>query len=267
MRTLALGAVIAGIGLAIGSSPVGALPSPGQETGAVSAASFARETPTEPAAPSPSPSVTSEALTEVVQSYCVVCHDDQQMTGNVSLQNFDVERAAEQAETAERMIRKLRLGMMPPAGMPRPEADTLLALVETLESNVDEAARTAPDPGGRRFQRLSRVEYERVIHDLLALEVDAGKWLPADLLMGAFDNQSAAQPFSPTVLDSFLRAASEVARLAVGNPKAAPTTTKHVNPERVSQHAWDRLEGTPFGTRGGMVVTHDFRRTENTSSR
>ena len=258
MRTLALGAVIAGIGLAIGSSPVGALPSPGQETGAVSAASFARETPTEPAAPSPSPSVTSEALTEVVQSYCVVCHDDQQMTGNVSLQNFDVERAAEQAETAERMIRKLRLGMMPPAGMPRPEADTLLALVETLESNVDEAARTAPDPGGRRFQRLSRVEYERVIHDLLALEVDAGKWLPADLLMGAFDNQSAAQPFSPTVLDSFLRAASEVARLAVGNPKAAPTTTKHVNPERVSQHAWDRLEGTPFGTRGGMVVTHDF---------
>ena len=199
-----------------------------------------------------------ESQQGIIDQYCAYCHNDVEMSGNMSMSGLDFAHVEESAELAEKMIAKLRLGMMPPAGAPRPEADTVLALVETLESNVDEAARAAPDPGAHRFQRLSRAEYERVIHDLLALDVDAGKWLPADLLMGAFDNQSAAQPFSPTVLDSFLRAADEVARLAVGNPKAVSSTTKHVNPERVSQHAWDRLEGAPFGTRGGIVVTHDF---------
>ncbi len=199
-----------------------------------------------------------ESQQAIVDQYCVYCHDDVEMAGNMTMSGLDFTHVEESAELAEKMIAKLRLGMMPPAGMSRPADDTLLALVETLESNLDEAARAAPDPGAHRFQRLSRAEYERVIHDLVALDVDAGKWLPADLLMGAFDNQSAAQPFSPTVLDSFLRAAAEVARLAVGNPEAASATTKHVNPERVSQHAWDRLEGAPFGTRGGIVVTHDF---------
>ena len=199
-----------------------------------------------------------ESQQAIVDQYCVYCHDDVEMAGNMTMSGLNFTHVEESAELAEKMIAKLRLEMMPPAGMSRPADDTLLALVETLESNLDEAARAAPDPGAHRFQRLSRAEYERVIHDLLALDVDAGKWLPADLLMGAFDNQSAAQPFSPTVLDSFLRAAAEVARLAVGNPEAASATTKHVNPERVSQHAWDRLEGAPFGTRGGIVVTHDF---------
>ena len=199
-----------------------------------------------------------ESQQAIIDQYCAYCHDDVEMAGNMTMSGLDFTHIEESAELVEKMILKLRLGMMPPAGMIRPAEDTLLALVETLESNVDEAARAAPDPGGRRFQRLSRAEYERVIHDLLALDVDAGKWLPADLFMGAFDNQSAAQPFSTTVLDSFLRAASEVARLALGNPEASSATTKHVNPERVSQHAWDRLEGAPFGTRGGMVVTHDF---------
>ena len=263
MKTVAFGAVFVGMGLVIGNGPADTLPSPsGQETRAVYAASYAAsaapEIPTEPVAPSPFPSVASESLTDVVQRYCVVCHNERRLPGNLSLHDFDVERAAERAETAERVIRKLRVGMMPPPGRRRPAGDTLLALVETLESNIDEAARAAPDPGERRFQRLSRAEYERVIHDLLALEVDAGKWLPTDLFMGGFDNQSAGQPFSSTLLDSFLRAASEVARLALGNPEAVSATTKHLNPDRVSQHAWDRLEGAPFGTRGGTVVTHDF---------
>jgi hypothetical protein len=180
------------------------------------------------------------------------------MTGNVSLQDFSVEKATEQAETAEKMIRKLRAGMMPPPGMPRPSSDTLLALVETLESTVEEAALAAPNLGERRFQRLSQAEYERVIRDVLDLEVDAGEWLPPDVLLGSFDNMSDAQPFSTTLLDSYLRAATDVSRLAVGNREAISSVTKYRNPEEVSQHAWDRLEGTPFGTRGGMVVTHDF---------
>ena len=197
-------------------------------------------------------------LTQVVQQYCVVCHNQGMMTGNISFQGLDVERVGEQAETAEKMIRKLRTGMMPPPGMPRPGGDTLLQLVETLESKVDAAARAAPNLGDRRFQRLTRAEYELVIRDLLDLEVKADQWLPPDVLVGGFDNGAAGQAASTTLLDSFLRAAGEVSRLAVGDPQAVSSTLKHKNPIEVSQHAWDHVEGTPFGTRGGMVVTHDF---------
>ncbi len=206
----------------------------------------------------PSPALPSPALTAVVQQYCVVCHNDALLTGNLSLQHFAVEQAPEERETAEKMIRKLRAGMMPPPGIPRPSADTLLSLVQTLESSVDDAGRAAPNPGTRRFQRLSRPEYERVIDELFGLEVDADNWLPADLLVGSFDNMSAAQGLSTTLLDSYLKAAIDVSRLALGNPRALSSTTKHRNPMEVSQHAWEQIEGAPFGTRGGMVVTHDF---------
>jgi hypothetical protein len=199
-----------------------------------------------------------EDLTAVVQQYCVVCHNDQALTGNLTLQSFDVAAAATEAPVAEKMIRKLRAGMMPPPGMPRPAGDTLLELVQTLENGIDAEARGEPNVGIRRFPRLSRAEYERAVHDLLGLEVDAGKWLPPDVLSGSFDNMSASQALSTTLLDAYLRAAVDVSRLALGDPGAASVTTQYKTPFEVSQHAWDHVEGTPFGTRGGMVVTHDF---------
>ena len=224
--------------------------------------------PTSPAAtvavkPAPAPAghpgtLPAATLTAVVQQYCVVCHNDQLLTGNVSLESFDVEKASEKAETAERMIRKLRAGMMPPPGIPRPGGDTLQVLVETIEATVDAAAKAHPNLGVRRFQRLTEAEYERGIYDLLSLDVDAAQWLPPDVLLESFDNMAAAQTFSTTLLDSYLRAATDISRLAVGNPTAAPATIIHKNPREVSQHAWDRIEGTPFGTRGGMVVAHAF---------
>ena len=254
MRTLALSTIFVGFLVVVGTGPEANVPPPSpRESGAAFVASAA--IPSEPAS---SPSVTPATLTEVVQQYCVVCHNDALLTGNVSLQAFSVENAADQAETAERMIRKLRAGMMPPPGIPRPAGDTLQQLVETLESTVDAAAEAAPNLGDRRFQRLTRAEYERVIHDLLDLEVDAGRWLPPDIFVGTFDNASAAQALSTTLLDSFLRAGSEVGLLAVGDPEAVSATAKYGNPVEVSQHPWDHVEGTPFGTRGGMVVMHDF---------
>src|SRR5688572_1608699 len=249
MRALALGVVAAGISLVLITPPAD-VASPDLPTASVYAAPA---TLSAPAAP-----VTDATLTEVVQRYCVVCHNDGMMTGNVSLQSFDVERAAEKAQTAERMIRKLRAGMMPPPGQPRPGGDTLVMLVETLEAKVDEAARANPNLGERRFTRLTREEYSRVIRDILDLEIDASQWLPPDVFVGTFDNTANGQPLNTTVLDAFLRAASEVSRLAIGNPNAASVSTKYINPAEVSQHAWDRLEGAPFGTRGGIVVTHNF---------
>ncbi|MDE2661830.1 MAG: DUF1592 domain-containing protein [Gemmatimonadota bacterium] len=197
-------------------------------------------------------------LTAVVQRYCVRCHNGRLLRGNLTLEAFDVDAAHERAPTAEKMIRKLRAGMMPPPGQRRPPPDTLLALVETLETVVDREAARDRNPGSRRFQRLNRAEYERVIRDLLDLEIDASRWLPADTYLGAFDNMADAQGLSTTLLEAYLRAATEVSRIAVGNPAALSKTAKYTNPIDVSQHAWDRIEGAPYGTRGGMVVTHDF---------
>ena len=197
-------------------------------------------------------------LTAVVQRYCARCHNERLLRGNLTLEEFVVEAAHERAPTAEKMIRKLRAGMMPPPGQRRPSPDTLLALVETLETVVDRDAARDRNPGSRRFQRLNRAEYERVIRDLLDLEIDASRWLPADTYLGAFDNMADAQGLSTTLLEAYLRAATEVSRIAVGNPAALSKTAKYTNPIDVSQHAWDRIEGAPYGTRGGMVVTHDF---------
>ncbi len=194
----------------------------------------------------------------LIGRYCFRCHNDALMTGGLSLESFDVAKADEHAEIAERVIRKLQAGLMPPPEARRPAVDMLMTLAETLETVVDVAAAADPKPGARRFQRLNRAEYERVVRDLLALEVDASRWLPADTYLGNFDNMSAAQGLSPTLLEAYMRAASEVSRLAVGNPKALSNTVKYTNPIEVSQHAWDHIESAPYGTRGGMVVTHDF---------
>jgi cytochrome c5 len=197
-------------------------------------------------------------LTGVVQTYCQVCHNDQLLTGNLSLAGFEVENAPNMPETAEKMIRKLRAGMMPPPGMPRPSPETLMALVEELETNIDQNAERNPNPGVRRFQRLTRAEYEQSVLQLLDLEIDASRWLPEDTFLGNFNNLSAAQGLSTTLLESYLRAAAEVSRIALGNPDALSVSSKYTNPIHVSQHSWDHLEGTPFGTRGGMVVSHNF---------
>lgn len=204
------------------------------------------------------PVADATVLTGVVQTYCQVCHNDALMTGNLTLEGFQVENAPDHAETAERMIRKLRAGMMPPPGMPRPDPETLTALVEELETRIDQHAEENPNPGTRRFQRLTRAEYEQSVRDLFDLEIDASRWLPQDTYLGNFNNLSAAQGLSTTLLESYLRAAAEVSRIALGNPNAPSVSSKYTNPIHVSQHAWDHLEGTPFGTRGGMVVTHDF---------
>ncbi len=195
-------------------------------------------------------------LNAVVKQYCVLCHNDVLLTGNLTLAAFDVAQAERNAEVAEKMIRKLRAGMMPPPGMPRPRSDTLLALVETLETQLDRAAAANPNPGRRTFQRLNRAEYSRSIRDLLDLDVDAADYLPLDTKSANFDNIADVQMLSATLMDAYLRGASDISRLAVGDPNAMTSSTTYTNPGYVSQ--WDRVEGAPRGTRGGISVVHNF---------
>ncbi len=203
-------------------------------------------------APHPAP----ETLTGLVRTYCVVCHNDVLLTGNTTLQGFEVENATDNAQTAERMIMKLRAGMMPPPGFPRPGGDSLVALVETLESTLDEAAARNPNPGNRTFQRLNRAEYEASVHSLLGLRVDAGLYLPLDTKSANFDNIADVQLLSPTLMDAYLNAAAEISRLAVGNLEVQPSETTYSKSGYFSQ--WERIDGAPFGTRGGISALHNF---------
>ena len=202
------------------------------------------------------PDIEPEDLTAVVQRYCQVCHNDQLRTGNMSLEGFDVANPEARAATAEKMIRKLQVAMMPPPGMPRPGGDTLDALITELETRLDRAAAANPTSGVRSFQRLNRPEYENAIRELLGLEIDAADYLPPDTKSNNFDNIVDVQLMSPTLLDSYLRAASEISRAAIGNADATARQTTYFIDQRSSQA--ERVPGAPIGTRGGLSVIHNF---------
>lgn len=201
-------------------------------------------------------STSAAADQEVIERYCVRCHSDRRMQGNLSLEGFDASRPHEEARVAERLIVKLRTGMMPPPGSARPSGDTLAVLAASLEQRIDSVAAAAPNPGGRTFQRLNRAEYGRSIQALLGLEIDAGAYLPLDTKAESFDNIADVQLLSPTLLDAYLNAAADISRLAVGDPEAAYSERTYTVSGYVSQH--QRVEGAPFGTRGGLSVVHNF---------
>ena len=204
----------------------------------------------------PQTPVATVAAQAVVERTCRRCHNERLRSGNLSLADFEVAGAVEQAEVAERMVRKLRAGLMPPAGVRRPHESALIGLAEELETRLDADAEANPNPGRRGFQRLNRAEYARSIRDVLGVDIDAGDYLPLDTKSANFDNIADVQMLSPTLMNGYLRAASEISRLAVGDAAAGPVETAYKVPRWVSQR--EQLEGAPYGSRGGLSVTHVF---------
>ena len=192
----------------------------------------------------------------VIDTTCVSCHNERLTNGGISLTGFEVTKASERREISERMVRKLRAGQMPPAGARRPPDDQLVALAEALEQRLDAEASTAPSPGSRTFQRLNRTEYARAIHELLALDVDAGAYLPLDEKSANFDNIADAQRLSPTLMQGYLTAAAEISRLAVGDRAATAREATYEVSRWQSQR--ERVAGAPYGTRGGLSILHTF---------
>ncbi|MCA1585864.1 MAG: DUF1592 domain-containing protein [Acidobacteria bacterium] len=192
----------------------------------------------------------------LVGQYCATCHSEKGKAGGLSLAGFDARKAAEQPEIVEKMARKLRAGMMPPAGAKRPDEATLAALASALEAHMDEIAAGNPNPGWRPFQRLNRAEYARAIKELLGLDIDVTAYLPADTISQGFDNVADAQTFSPTLMEGYLRAAGRVAALAIGDPDATASEATYRLSKMTSQTA--HTEGAPLGTRGGLSVVHTF---------
>jgi hypothetical protein len=200
--------------------------------------------------------LSASAQRELVNEYCVPCHDSDKLKGGLTLEQFDPARAELNADVAEKMIKKLRAGMMPPANVDRPDVATLQALAASLEHRLDTMAAARPNPGSRTFQRLNRAEYANSIRDLLGMDVDVSAFLPPDTISHNFDNIADVQSMSATVLEGYLRAASRISRDAVGDPEAAPGSTTYRVPRTAAQLT--HVEGAPVGTRGGLSVVHTF---------
>ncbi len=197
-----------------------------------------------------------ESQRAMVDEYCAGCHNDALMAGGFSWTELDVASPHENAEQAEKVIRKLRAGMMPPVGAPRPGTTELKALASALEMRVDEAAAASPHIGVPDLHRVNRTEYRNSVRDLLGIEVPVTELLPPDSRGGAFDNMADALTVTPALMHAYAQAAEKISRNAVGDREVPPAMSSY-NVQRV-ENQMRRVEGAPMGTRGGIVVKHTF---------
>jgi mono/diheme cytochrome c family protein len=200
----------------------------------------------------------ADAHGALLDEYCVGCHNTTDWAGELALDSIerDADAIPADAETWEKVVRRLRGGLMPPPGEPRPGNEAIRALVHWLEGRIDQQALRQPHVGHVPAHRLNRREYANAIRDLFELQFDPAALLPPDDLSDGFDNVAKVLQVSPTFLDQYLAAARHVAQLAVGNPNQRPVGTPYSNPVPGPQH--NHVEGLPFGTRGGFAVDHIF---------
>ena len=210
------------------------------------------------AGPRPQAPAVHAAATEpaLLERYCVTCHNDNLRTAGFSLESLDLGNISADAEAWEKVVLKLRAGMMPPAGRPRPDRETYDRLASFLETDLDRAAAASPDPGrSDALRRLNATEYGNAIRDLLALEVDVTDLLPADDSSAGFDNVGLGG-LDPGRMERYLSAAQKVSRLAMGAPVRSPVADTFIVPSDLNQEV--HVEGLPFGTRGGSAVRYNF---------
>lgn len=208
----------------------------------------------QPAAGAP---LSQDTYRAVLRRYCVGCHNERTLTAGLALDTADLGAVGEHAELWEGVVRKLRAGLMPPAGRPRPDEDTYDALAGWLESQLDAEALARPNPGRTQtLHRLNRAEYRNAVRDVLGLVVDVDDLLPADSASYGFDNIAGVLRVSESLMERYLTAARRISRSAVGTTPPTPVaTTYRVSPALPQD---DHIEGLPYGTRGGTRVTHRF---------
>jgi hypothetical protein len=192
----------------------------------------------------------------VPKQYCVGCHNQRAKTAGLMLDSMDYSDIAKDAATWEKVVRKVKTGMMPPSGARRPEREVLDAFASEIETRLDAAAASHPNPGTPALHRLNRTEYANVIRDLLGLSVDVTALLPQDDATDGFDNIADALGTSPSLIQGYISAAMKISRRAVGDRTLIPSQVTYNAPGGLAQ---DRhIEGLPLGTRGGMLVQHTF---------
>jgi cytochrome c551/c552 len=192
----------------------------------------------------------------VLNQYCVTCHNQRSKTADLALDSIDIEHVGKDAAVWERVVRKVKTGMMPPSGARRPERTVLDGFAADLERRLDTAAAATPGPGTPTLHRLNRIQYANAIRDLLALEVDVTTLLPADDSSEGFDNIADGLGISPSLIQGYVASAMKISRLAVGDRTRIPSQITYAAPAGLSQ---DRhIDGLPLGTRGGMIFRHTF---------
>jgi len=200
--------------------------------------------------------VDTNQVATVVGEYCLDCHNGIDFAGSLRLDDKDMLDIGEDAEIWEHVVRKLKTGMMPPAGEPRPERTTLDGLTANLEQRLDRFAADNPRPGPTVLRRLNRTEYANVIRDLVDLRVDASTLLPLDDSSEGFDNIGSALGVSPSLVESYVSAAMKISRWALGDSTAPRTQVAYAAPQGLDQSR--HFDGFPIGTRGGMSFEHLF---------
>ena len=191
----------------------------------------------------------------ILNQYCVVCHNQKLKTAGLTLDKLELLPIGEHAEQWEKVVRKLRAGMMPPSGMPRPNSATYEALTAAIENELDRAAVAHPHLPAPGVHRVNRTEYANAIRSLVALDIDSAAFLPADDSSYGFDNVVTGLEVSPALVEGYVEAAAKISRLALGHETGPARKIYHVR-EDYSQEG--HIDGLPFGTRGGMLVHHYF---------
>src|SRR5215470_340765 len=198
-----------------------------------------------------------ESQVGLIKEYCSGCHNEKIKSGGMTLTDLDLAHVDRNPALAEKVIRKVKTGLMPPStATKRPELESRKAFVAALETEMDQLAALHPNAGSRPFQRLTRTEYARSIHDLLGIDEDVEALLPADTLSDGLDNIADSQQMSATLMEGYMRAALKVSRDAVGDPHSEPGSAVYKIDRTSNQlrHA----DGAPFGTRGGITTTYNF---------
>ena len=202
------------------------------------------------------PASTSTPEVRFVEQYCASCHNARARSGGLALDAMDPLKVDGTAGTWEKVVRKLRTGMMPPEGAPKPPATARDTFITALETRLDSAAARRIDPGAPQLHRLNRAEYGNAIRDLLAIDVDVSAMLPPDDSTAGFDNIADVLGVSPALIEGYVAAATKISRLAVGDPSIGLDRAVYRVAGDVSQDAY--VDGLPLGARGGMVVRHLF---------
>ncbi len=210
------------------------------------------------ATPSRVPVSTQAALPDAafLQQYCQTCHSARAKSGGLVLEGLDPANPSAQADVWEKVVRKLRTGMMPPDGAPKPPDAVRETFTAALETSLDRAATRQVDPGAPALHRLNRTEYANVVRDLLALDVDVSALLPPDDAAAGFDNIADVLGVSPGLIEGYVAAAARISRLAIGDPSIGLDRVVYRVPGDLEQDV--HVDGLPLGTRGGLVIRHTF---------
>ena len=201
----------------------------------------------------------ADDMRQMVNTYCLACHNDALATSGLSLQQVDFANPGPHAEVLEAVVKKLSARMMPPSGMPHPNFETYEIVTEWLQNELDKAWAANPDPGRiAPIHRMNRYEYNNTINNLLGLDVNVMDLLPGDPTAdGSFDNIATSLPFTTAHMERYMSVARQVTRLATGLAPLNPSVSTHEIPVYMSQD-WRQTEDMPFGSRGGISVSHNF---------